>query len=77
MARVWVKMRYDNDMQMEIPHSLNIVTAMMGFRALGAVLLPYHTIDEIYDDVSGDFCQVWRDAVCTRLSRGHGTVFGT
>ena len=54
MARVWVKMRYDNDMQMEIPHSLNIATAMMGFRALGAVLLPYHTIDEIYDDVSGE-----------------------
>lgn len=54
MARVWVKMRYDNDMQMEIPHSLNIASAMMGFRALGAVLLPYHTIDEIYDDVSGE-----------------------
>ena len=54
MGKVWVKTRYDNDMQWDIPHSVNIATAMMGFRELGATLVPYHTIDEIYDAVSAD-----------------------
>lgn len=35
MGKVWVKTRYDNDMQWDIPHSVNIATAMMGFRELG------------------------------------------
>lgn len=29
MGKVWVKTRYDNDMQWDIPHSVNIATAMM------------------------------------------------
>lgn len=38
-------------MQMEVPHSINIATAMYGFREFGAEIIPYHTIDEIYDKV--------------------------
>lgn len=36
---------------MEIPHSYNFANAMYGFRELGAELIPYHSIDEIYDNV--------------------------
>lgn len=54
MARVWLKTRYDNGMKMEIPHSHNIAMAMYGFRDLGAEIIPYHTIDEIYEKVQED-----------------------
>ena len=47
-----MKTKYDNGMKMEIPHSYNIATAMYGFRELGAEIIPYHTIDEIYDRVT-------------------------
>lgn len=30
-----------------MPHSINIATAMYGFRELGAEIVPYHFIDEI------------------------------
>lgn len=51
MSKVWMKTRLDNGMKMDIPHSLNIANAMYGFRELGAEIIPYHTIDEIYDQV--------------------------
>ncbi len=51
MGRIWLKTRYDSEMNMEIPHSPNIANAMYGFRELGAEIIPYHTIDEIYDKV--------------------------
>lgn len=52
MCKVWMKTRYDNGMKMEIPHNYNIANAMYGFRELGAEIIPYHTISEIYDFVS-------------------------
>ena len=52
MSKVWLKTRFDSGMNMEIPHSCNIANAMYGFRELGAEIIPYHTIDEIYDKVS-------------------------
>ena len=52
MGRVWLKTKYDNGMKMEIPHSHNMSNAMYGFRELGAEIIPYHKIDEIYDIVS-------------------------
>lgn len=52
--KVWIKTKFDNGMNMEIPHSPNIACAMYGFRELGAELIPYHTIDEIYDKVEKD-----------------------
>ena len=52
MGKVWLKTRFDNSMNMEVPHSHNMANAMYGFRELGAEIIPYHTIDEIYDKVS-------------------------
>ena len=49
MGKVYLKTRSDNGMGMEIPHSYNIANAMYGFRELGAEIVPYHLIEEIYD----------------------------
>lgn len=54
MGKVWLKTKYDSSMNMEIPHSINIANAMYGFRELGAEIIPYHKIDEIYEMVSED-----------------------
>ena len=51
MGRIWLKTRFDSGMNMEIPHNYNFANAMYGFRELGAEIVPYHTIDEIYDKV--------------------------
>jgi len=52
MGKVWLKTRFDSEMNMEIPHSHNMSNAMYGFRALGAEIIPYHKIDDIYDKVT-------------------------
>lgn len=52
MGKVYVKTKYDYGMQMEIPHNHNIAQAMYGFRELGAEIVPYHTISEIYNTVT-------------------------
>ena len=52
MGRVYLKIKFDNEMKMEIPHSVNIANAMYGFRDMGAEIIPYHNIDEIYDRVN-------------------------
>lgn len=51
MGRVFVKYRYDAGNNMEIPHSLNFATAMYGFQQMGAEIIPYHYLDEIYDGI--------------------------
>lgn len=51
MGKVYLKTKFDNGMQMEIPHSYNMANAMYGFREMGAEIVPYHLIDDIYDDV--------------------------
>lgn len=51
MGRVFLKTKYDNGMKMEIPHSHNIANAMYGFLEMGAEIVPYHSIDDIYDEV--------------------------
>ena len=52
MGKVFLKTKFDNEMKIEIPHSVNIANAMYGFRELGAEIIPYHKIDEIYDRVN-------------------------
>ena len=52
MGKVYLKTKFDNEMKMEIPHSVNIANAMYGFRELGAEIIFYHMIDEIYDKVT-------------------------
>ena len=44
------KTKYDNEMKMEIPHNHNFASAMFGFREMAAEIVPYHLIDDIYDD---------------------------
>ena len=51
MGKVWLKTKYDNGMKMEIPHSINMAAAMYGFHEMGAEIIPYHLIDDIYDSV--------------------------
>ena len=51
MGKIWLKTKYDPGMKMEVPHSYNIANAMYGFIELGAEIIPYHTIDEIYNQV--------------------------
>jgi len=41
-------------MKQDIPHSINIAAAMYGFRELGAEIVPYHLIDDIYEKISRD-----------------------
>lgn len=47
-SKVWLKTKYDYGMKMDIPHSDNIAHALYGFNQLGAEVVPYHTIKEIY-----------------------------
>lgn len=51
MGKVYLKTKYDNGMKMEIPHSVNMANAMYGFLEMGAEVIPYHIIDDIYDKV--------------------------
>lgn len=51
MGRIYLKTKYDNGMNMEIPHCCNMANAMYGFREMGAEIIPYHSIDDIYDKV--------------------------
>ena len=51
MGKIWVKTRYDPVMGVELPHNINIANAMFGFREMGAELIPYHSLDEIYEKV--------------------------
>ena len=50
MGKVYLKTKYDNEMKMEIPHSQNFAVAMYGFREMAAEIVPYHLVDDIYDD---------------------------
>lgn len=52
MGRVFLKTRFDYGMNMEIPHSYNMANVMYGFREMGAEIVPYHLIDDIYDQVT-------------------------
>lgn len=52
MGKVYLKTKYDCEMKMDIPHSSNIANAMYGFREMGAEIVPYHLIDDIYEIVT-------------------------
>lgn len=54
MGKVYMKTRFDKEMNMDIPHSINIAAAMYGFRDMGAEIIPYHSLDDIYDMVKRD-----------------------
>lgn len=52
--KVWAKVRKLDASDCMIFHSQNIAHAVYGFRELGAEIIPYETIDEIYNWVSRD-----------------------
>lgn len=57
MGQIWIRMKYDEEMGMDIPHNVNFATAMYGFRDLGAIIRPYHKITDIIDEVTAeDIC---------------------
>lgn len=51
MGKVYLKTRFDNGMKMDIPHSNNMANAMYGFREMGAEIITYHLLDDIYEEV--------------------------
>lgn len=51
MGKIWMKTKYDAGMRIDIPHNINIAAAMFGFRELGAEIIPYHLLDDIYDEI--------------------------
>lgn len=67
MGKIWLKTKYDNVMKMEVPHSINIANAMYGFRELGAEIIPYRTIDEIYDKVEREDIVLDYIAQCNKI----------
>ncbi|MCD2434560.1 ATP-grasp domain-containing protein [Acidaminococcus sp. NSJ-142] len=51
MGRVFCKMKFDRGMGIELPHSWNFANALYGFGEMGAEVIPYHSLDEVYDQV--------------------------
>lgn len=49
MGKIYIKMRHDNEMNMDIPHNYNFANAMYGFREMGAEIVPYYKVADIYD----------------------------
>ncbi|MCR5528409.1 MAG: ATP-grasp domain-containing protein [Saccharofermentans sp.] len=52
MGKVWISFLHDNNMNADIPRTVNSANAMYGFRELGAEIIPYHSISEIIDQVT-------------------------
>lgn len=74
MGKVWLKTRYDNGMKMDIPHSLNIANAMYGFRELGAEIIPYHFLDEIYSNVTREDIVLDYISQCNAIFKKFGVI---
>ena len=51
MGKIYLKTKHDNGMGIDIPHNWNFANAMYGFCELGAEIIPYHLIDDIYEKV--------------------------
>lgn len=74
MGKVYLKTRYDNGMGMEIPHSWNMANAMYGFREMGAEIVPYHEIKDIYDKVERDDIVLDYIDQCNQIFHKFGVV---
>lgn len=72
MGKVWLKTKFDAGMNMEIPHNYNMANAMYGFRELGAEIVPYHTIDEIYEKVDKEDIVLDYIDQCNEIFRKYG-----
>ena len=47
MKTIWLKTKYDTEIDMEIPHSQNFANAMYGFMEMGARIERYHKLQDI------------------------------
>ena len=68
--KVWAKVRYVNGQKFY--HNHNISQAVHGFREMGAEIVDYETIDEIYDLVEKDDIVLDYIAQCQAIFRKFG-----
>lgn len=54
MSKIWIKMKHDNAMNMDIPDNINFANAMYGFATLGAEIVPYYNLEDIISNISFD-----------------------
>ncbi len=52
MKTIWLKTKYNQEMEMDIPHSYNFANAMYGFMEMGAKIEKYQEIRDIYEKVN-------------------------
>ena len=67
MGKIYIKMRHDNEMNMDIPHNYNFANAMYGFRELGAEIVPYYKVADIYDLVTKEDIVIDYIDQCNRI----------
>ena len=88
MGRVFCKMKFDRGIGIELPHSWNFANALYGFGEMGAEVIPYHSLDEVYDQVEREdivlnyieqcqeIFQNWDSPLFTGLSRAADVLSG-
>jgi len=72
MGKVYILMRHDNSLDMDIPHDIEMAVAMYGFRELAAEIVPYHIVSEIYDRVTRDDIVVDYMSQCKTIFKKFG-----
>ena len=74
MGKILLKTETDFGTGLEVPHSLNMAVAMYGFMELGAEIIPYHTIDEIYEKVTKEDIVIDYIDQCNTIFRKFGVT---
>lgn len=67
MSKIYIKMRHDSEMNMDIPHNYNFANAMYGFREMGAEIVPYYKVADIYDLVTKEDIVIDYIDQCNRI----------
>ena len=67
MGKIYIKMRHDSEMNMDIPHNYNFANAMYGFREMGAEIVPYYKVADIYDLVTKEDIVIDYIDQCNRI----------
>lgn len=52
--KAYVKVKKDNNSGLVVGHSLNFQKAINGFSELGCEVVPYYSLDDIYDEITND-----------------------
>lgn len=67
--KVYIRMKKEEHLGMIIPHNETIASAMYGFLTLGAEIIPYYRVDEIYEQVTEEDIVVDYLAPCKFIFR--------